>query len=260
MQLGSDAADAVAKINGAFHFERAFEDLCGAWVRYTQAWDEERSRLKEMLELKQHSTEQIPVGQGLSFATTFLVSRMTVFWERDKVVNGKNPIQDMGVLEAIRHYTQHIGTLQGNILGKPLKSAGFLIQEFEGINLLIGELLEQDKKFYKRNRKKIEAYVESGAQEGELCNVSRELYKEFTRILNHYPDRSLLISRAAKNNMGIIAEHQSSSKERRSNPVERCRGNNAEREKLREENLERLENLEIGGIATDYHSLPGLRL
>lgn len=89
----SEAKTAAVKINSALKLEFAFEDLCGAWEKYIEAWKKERSHLKEILGQIQSADTQLPISQDLYFSAAFLLSRMTVFWDRDAAIKKiiKNP-------------------------------------------------------------------------------------------------------------------------------------------------------------------------
>ena len=245
----SEAKTAAVKINSALKLEFAFEDLCGAWEKYIEAWKKERSHLKEILGQIQSADTQLPISQDLYFATAFLLSRMTVSWDRDAAI--KKIIQKSkksrknrgkahrGIVVFFRNYTQHVGTLRGHISSDTLKREGYLQEEWAGIGVLVGELPEHDQDFSDRNMSIIEDYKEDNPG-WEMCNVSRELNSEFTKILERYPRASSIATSTAEDVIDALPKDHSRQRDGANDLIMRALENNDTRNKMRKENRERL--------------------
>lgn len=240
---GNEAKTAAIKINSALKLELAFEDLCGAWEKYIEVWKKERSHMKEILGQIQDADAQLPISQDLYFATAFLFSRITVFWDRDKALNnanqGKERKTSRGIVVFLRNYTQHVGTLRGHISSDILKQEGYLQEEWAGIDILIGELPEHDQEFSDRNMSIIDDYKKDNP-DWETCNVSRELNSEFAKILEHYPRASYSAASTVEDVIAELPKDYSAQQDGVDDLVLRALENNAVRENIRRENRERL--------------------
>ncbi len=233
-----ELAEVGLVINSAYKFELAFEDVRGAWEKYIESWSQEWKRLQGSHSQDQHKNTQLPISEDLYFATAFLFTRMTVFWDRDQAVNGKNKENEkIGIIFFLRNYTEHVGTLRGHIFSGSLKTKVDPLEEKTGIDIILEELLTHDRTFQKnkQNRKKLENFrVQNPGLGG--CNISLELGREFRRILGRYPRCSSLAKEAAEKALEDIWWKYPTASENPSDVLRVIQNNNAKRTDLQKIN------------------------
>lgn len=239
-----EIAEAALKINGAYKAELAFEDVCGAWEKYIEVWNQEPDRLRQELENSQLTGTQLPIGQDLHFATAFLLTRMTVFWDRDQAINGKNKNNErIGIIFFLRNYTEHVGTLRGHIAVESLVTEANPLKEEAGIGIILEELLTHDKTFQKNknNREKLEKFRRQNPGI-DKCNMSLELGREFRRILERYLSCSSSANNEAENTFKNFWKKYPDDEANPNDTLRKLLANDRTRIELRKINRERLDD------------------